>query len=134
MPSTRSANILVVDDEIDILNVMSKGLEYAGFNVDSKNNPIKALSEFEAGKYHMVLVDIRMPQMDGFDLFSRIIEIDSKVKVCFLTGFDIDYLEKFKKRFPNVPMRCFIRKPISIRNLVDIVRKELKELNAITEA
>jgi len=67
----------------------------------------------------MVLLDVKMRQMDGFELYEKLSRIDDTVKVCFLTAYDMDYFEKFKERFPHVPTRCFInQKPISMKNLV----------------
>ena len=63
--------------------------------------------------------------MDGFELYEKLTQIDNKLRVCFLTAFDVDYFEMFKKRFPNVPNRCFIRKPVSIKNLTEMVKTEL---------
>jgi DNA-binding response OmpR family regulator len=120
-----SASILVVDDEKDVLTVMAKGLQIAGFKVDAKNDPLQALSEFKAGIYDMALLDVRMPNLSGFDLYEKLSQVDKKIKVCFLSAFDVNYFETFKGRFANVPSRCFIRKPVSIKTMVEIVKTEL---------
>ena len=75
----------------------------------------------------MVLLDVKMRQMEGFELYEKLSRMDDTVRVCFLTGYDMDYFEKFKERFSHVPTRCFInQKPISMKNLlVGTVRTEL---------
>jgi two-component system, OmpR family, response regulator ChvI len=127
--ASSSPRILIVDDEADITSVMKRGLENAGFEVDVENNPLTALQNFKAGKYSLALLDIRMPQMEGFDLYERLSQLDSKMKVCFLTAFDANYFEKFKIRFPHLPTRCFIKKPVTIKDLVNIVEAELGNVN-----
>lgn len=119
------ARILIVDDESDVKSVMKRGLEISGFEVTAECDPLQALANFKVATYNLALLDIRMPNMDGFDLFDKLSKMEGNLKVCFLTAFDIDYFERFKERFPNIPTRCFIKKPVSIRNLISMVRAEL---------
>jgi CheY-like chemotaxis protein len=116
-----------MDDEDEVMQVMRKGLEMAGFQVHPKCNPPDALAGFKAGAHYMVLLDVKMRQMDDFERYEKLSRIDDTVKVCFLTAYDMDYFEKFKERFPHVPTRCFInQKSISMKNLlVGTVRTEL---------
>jgi len=114
--------ILVVDDERDINTVVKKGLERVGFKVRAFNNPLDALSNFEAGSYDVALLDIRMPSMNGFELYKKLREIDSKIKVCFITAFEM-YEEEFKKLFPSYEVRCFIKKPIKLTDLIVEIEK-----------
>lgn len=116
--------ILVVDDERDINTVVKKGLERVGFKVRAFNNPLDALSIFEAGSYDVALLDIRMPSMNGFELYKKLREIDSKIKVCFITAFEM-YEEEFKKLFPSYEVRCFIKKPIKLTDLIVEIEKIL---------
>ena len=119
------ANILIVDDEADVKNVIKRGLEITGFNVKSECDPLEALANFRAEVYAIALLDVRMPNMDGFELYEKMSHIDGRMKVCFLTAFDVEYFEKFKDRFPHIPTRCFIKKPVSIRNIIEMVKSEL---------
>src|SRR5919112_746897 len=80
--------ILIVDDEPDITSSLKMGLEYNGFEVHTFNDSIEALSNFKAGLYDLVLLDIKMPKMNGFELCQEIKKEDEKVKVCFLTAFE----------------------------------------------
>ncbi len=131
LPPRDLARILIVDDEGDLAYVMQRGLKIAGFRVDAKTNPLDAIASFGKGKYDLLLLDIRMPEMNGFELYERLSQVDNRVKVCFLTAFDVEYFERFRKRFPDTPKRCFIKKPVSIANLVKAIKAEL---NAPTEA
>ncbi|HEX5977589.1 MAG TPA: response regulator [Nitrososphaeraceae archaeon] len=116
--------ILLVDDERDINTVVKKGLERVGFKVRAFNNPLDALSNFEAGSYDVALLDIRMPSMNGFELYKKLREIDSKIKVCFITAFEM-HEEEFKKLFPSYEVRCFIKKPIKLTDLIVEIEKIL---------
>ena len=110
--------IAVVDDEPDITNVLKKGLERNGFTVDTFNDPQAALASIPPRYYDLVIIDIRMPRINGFDLYRQLKKRDTGVKVCFLTAFQI-YYEEFRKMFPTIDVKAFIRKPVSISNLVN---------------
>ena len=110
--------IAVVDDEPDITTIINKGLERYGFTVDTFNDPRAALERFKPSYYDLVIIDIRMPRINGFNLYRQLKKKDTGVKVCFLTAFQI-YYEEFRKMFPTIDVKAFIRKPISIPNLVN---------------
>jgi CheY-like chemotaxis protein len=84
--------ILIIDDEPDITLSFRKSLKDKGVKqVETVNDPIIALSNFRAGSYDLLIIDIVMPVMDGFSLFEEIRKIDKKVKVCFITAFEVNY-------------------------------------------
>ena len=116
--------ILVVDDEPDISSSIKRGLERNGFQVDAYTDPEKALSEFKPGTYDLLLVDIRMPKLNGFELYREIKKRNDQSKICFFTAFEV-YYEEFKKVFPKLEVKCFIRKPITISDLVVHINAEL---------
>ena len=121
MNSNRIKRILIVDDEQDIISVFKMVLEMNDFEVDAYNDPLLALSNFKKNAYDLIILDIRMPDMDGFELYKKIRMVDDKVKVCFMTAFD-DYRQEFKKSFPMLDeIKCFIRKPNAIEDLVNHV-------------
>jgi two-component system catabolic regulation response regulator CreB/two-component system response regulator ChvI len=64
--------ILLVDDEVDITMVYTMGLQDNGFKVDAFNDPLQALSGFKSGIYSLVLIDYKMPKMNGFELYQEI--------------------------------------------------------------
>ena len=92
--------ILLVDDEPDITTVFTLGLEDHGFKVDTFNDPLQALSAFKSGSYDLALIDYKMPNMNGFELYLEIMKIDEKVKVCFITAFEV-YHEELKQKFQS---------------------------------
>ena len=118
--------IAIVDDEQDITTVLKKGLEQHGFSVDAFNDPGVALAAFKPDAYDLVIIDIRMPRINGFDLYRELKKKQGSIKVCFLTAFEI-YYEEFRKIFPNIDVRAFIRKPVSISALI-------KQINAVTDS
>jgi two-component system, OmpR family, response regulator ChvI len=116
--SNSPRRILIVDDEPDITSSFDMILEMNGFEVDTYNDPLSALSNFKPGIYGLALLDIRMPKMNGFELYKKIKDIDKKVEACFITAFE-DYREEFKESFPELEeAKYFIRKPKAIEDLV----------------
>jgi DNA-binding response OmpR family regulator len=115
--------ILVVDDEPDLTQVSTLALEYHGFKVDSFNDPQEALSKFEPGLYDLVILDIKMPNMDGFELYHEIKKKDNNAKVCFLTASELYYEEFRKKEYYALDRNMFIRKPIENEELVKEINK-----------
>ena len=124
MATTREYRILVVDDEVDIGLVMKLGLEKEGFAVDVFNDPEAAKTQFKSGVYDLLLIDVRMPKMNGFELYHELVKIDDKAKICFITAFEI-YFDEFKRVFPKLKVDCFVRKPVSLEKLAEIIRNEL---------
>ena len=93
----KQMKILAVDDEPDLTKLCSLALEYHGFKVDTFNDPQEALSNYQPGYYDLVILDIKMPKMDGFELYDEIKKKDHKAKVCFLTASEL-YYEEFRKK------------------------------------
>jgi DNA-binding NtrC family response regulator len=116
--TNKPRRILIVDDEPDLISIFKMVLEMNDFEVDAYNDPLSALSNFKQNAYGLVILDIRMPHINGFELYKKIRTVDDKVNVCFMTGFE-DYLQEFKKSFPMLDeIKCFIRKPNAIEDLV----------------
>lgn len=119
--SYRQKRILIVDDEPDIISVFKMVLKMSGFEVDAYNDPLLALSNFKPNSYGLVLLDIIMSKISGFELYKKMRNIDDGIKVCFMTAFE-DYHEEFKESFPTLDeVKCFIRKPKAIEDLVEHV-------------
>ena len=119
-------SILLVDDEPDIIGILKIGLEDNGFKVDAFTDPELALSSFKSGAYDLLLLDVRMPKLNGFELYDQIKKIDNnKAKVCYITAYEINY-EKIREEFPSLQVDCFIQKPIKIQDLVRRINAELK--------
>jgi DNA-binding NtrC family response regulator len=116
--SNGSRKILIVDDEPDITSTFDMILQMNGFEVNSYNDPLLALSNFKPDLYGLALIDIRMPKMNGFELYKKIKDIDNRIQVCFITAFE-DYREEFKESFPELEeAKYFIRKPKAMEDLV----------------
>ena len=117
--------ILIVDDEPDIASIMKLGLEKAGFLVDAFTEPLKALEYYQKeGQFDLALLDIRMTPINGFELYRRLQNVDKKLRVCFITAFEI-YFDEFKRVFPKIQVDCFVKKPVSIQQLVNIIAAQL---------
>jgi CheY-like chemotaxis protein len=116
-----SKRILLVDDEPDVTYTIKNILEDNGLQVDTFNDPITALKSYTSNFYDLVILDIKMPKMDGFELCIKIREKDLKVKICFLTASEM-YYEKFRKarsEFGRLNGEdCFIQKPVKNDDLI----------------
>ena len=114
-------DILLVDDELDVIYAIRNILEDNGFQIDSFNDPLTALKSYRSNFYDLVILDIKMPKMDGFELYIKIREKDPRVKICFLTASEM-YYEKFRKtqsKFGKIiEEECFIQKPIKNEELI----------------
>jgi len=119
-----SVRVLMVDDEQDITTSVSRGLEQRGFKVTSFNSPVEALNHYKKESYDIILLDIRMPEMTGFELARSIWKIDGNAKVCFMTSFEI-YEEEAARVFPSLRNPCFFRKPIGIDQFAKHINTQL---------
>jgi DNA-binding response OmpR family regulator len=120
----KKKKILIVDDEPDVSTVLKKVFNQSGFIANSYDDPILALENFNAGSYDLILLDIKMPEMDGFHLYREMKKIDNKVKVCFLTASEM-YYERFRKEeaFCSLDKDLFLRKPIRNEDLKEKINK-----------
>jgi CheY-like chemotaxis protein len=117
--NTTTKRILIVDDEPDTNFTFKVVLENDGFKVDSFADPLLVLQNFKAGLYDLVLLDIIMPKMNGFELYEEIKKLDDKVRICFLTAATAYYEVFAKEAFPDLDMEnCFIQKPIETTELI----------------
>ncbi len=115
--------ILHVDDEPDTLKVVKTILEKAGFKVDSVESGKDALKEIKLDSYDLVVLDIMMPDMSGWDLFTRITEIKSEYNIIFLTVLEVS--ESRLKELKEHGIKDYITKPFDRDDLVTRVKKVL---------
>jgi DNA-binding response OmpR family regulator len=128
-----SKRILIVDDDPDITFTFKKAFEEANrisgnkisFHVNTYNDPLLALSELKPDFYDLMLVDINMPKMNGFDFCVKVFEVDLNPKVCFISSALINQ-EALKEQYPSLSFGCFIEKPITIDSLIRRVKAELE--------
>ena len=117
--------VLIVDDDPDMTSVFGLGLQDEGFEVYTFNDPLVALSQFRPNFYDLLLVDINMPKMNGIDLSRRLLELDSNVKICFITAGEAN-IEVLRELYPTRGIGCFIKKPVTMDQLVRRVKAELE--------
>jgi DNA-binding response OmpR family regulator len=125
--------ILIVDDDPDITYTFKTAFEEANriggnktsFHVDTYNDPLMALSEFKSDFYDLLLIDINLPKMNGFDFCAKIFEVDLNPRVCFMSSGLINQ-EALQEQYPSSNIGCFIRKPVTMENLVRKVKAELE--------
>jgi two-component system, OmpR family, response regulator ChvI len=117
--------LFVVDDDADIVNIIKAGLSQKGFSVDAYTNPLVALDRFKPTYYHISLLDVKMPDMTGFELYRRLKTKDPNLKVAFMTAFEI-YRNEFEKVLPKYDVKAFITKPVKISDLDNIIKKALE--------
>ena len=115
--------ILLVDDEADVLASVKRGLEMRGFEVDAFEDPVKALQQFRRDTYEIALLDVRMPRLNGFQLYREILKRDENVRVRFFTAYE-EFRDEFRKAFPELDERRFIRKPTTLARLTQILPNE----------
>lgn len=118
--------ILIVDDEQDIALSLKAGLQKKGFSVDAYSDPQLALDNYKPNVYDLLIIDIRMPKLNGFELVRSIKKKDGNALVWFLTAFEM-YYDEFKKIFPDLDVKSFIRKPISASELASKITLELEQ-------
>jgi CheY-like chemotaxis protein len=122
--------ILIVDDDADITLTFKAGIENSNndpnrrIEVYTSSDPIVALSQFKSNFYDLLLVDINMPHMNGFELCEKIFAIDINVRVCFMSAIEINR-EGLREIYPSLGIGCFIRKPVTMDYLLKRIRSEL---------
>ena len=128
--------ILIVDDEPDVTLTFKVGLEgyhYGNdndnndktrFEVYAYNNPSEALSEFKPNFYDIMLVDVYMPKLNGFQLCEKILELDVNIRMCFISAAELN-IEALREVYPKISFGCFIKKPVTMEYLVKRLLAEL---------
>src|SRR6266480_1060998 len=116
--------VMIVDDELDLSLLLKTLLEENNFKVDWYTDPVLALNKFKRNFYDLLLLDIKMPKMNGFELYRELKKIEKRVKVCFLTALTELYeYDKFKEEVsPKEDERYFIPKPIENEDLIKRVK------------
>jgi two-component system catabolic regulation response regulator CreB/two-component system response regulator ChvI len=117
--------ILVVDDEPDHCLIYRMTLQDAGFECASYTDPVKALQEFRPNYYDLVILDIRMPVLNGFELCKRIMELDKKVHIIFITALPEYYKDIRNKSYPELRNTVYIQKPVTNEGITEIVNQTL---------
>ena len=123
----KNKRILLVDDESDVTTVLTFALEDYGFEVESYNNPLVALSNFKPNYYDLAILDIKMPEMNGFEFLREIRKEDENLRICFLTALTElrDHMSDINELSPAFVKDGIIRKPISNEDLLNNINRIL---------
>jgi len=105
-------------------SIFKSTLNRVGYDVTTYNNPTEALAAFQPNQYDLVICDVKMPDMTGFQLFSKIRQIDRRVKALFITAFE-NYEREFLVTLPDMDIKCVLQKPLGIKQLQDVVKETL---------
>ena len=124
--------ILIIDDDPDITTTFKMGIEDANsftpnrrIEVHTYNDPTAALSEFQPNFFDLLLVDINLPHMNGFQISEKLLELDINVRVCFMSSGEINR-EGLREIYPAVSLGCFIKKPVNLDYLIERIKAELE--------
>jgi DNA-binding response OmpR family regulator len=113
--SKPKSKILIIDDDKDITNLFSIFLEYNGYSVDAYTNPVEAFHNFRKNSHDLIILDLKMPKMDGMTLYLKIKEIDDKVIICFTTA-NINYIKQLQKGIIDIE-KIVLYKPVLLKDL-----------------
>ena len=118
-----SSSVLLIDDDKDVLTVLKRSLELKGMNTYGFSNPILAVEHFRnnAANYDIVVTDIRMPDMNGFEVARAVKEVRPDIKIAFITAFEINKSE-FEKVLPSTKVDAFIAKPVKLGTFVERIK------------
>jgi DNA-binding NtrC family response regulator len=121
-------SILIVDDEFDIVSLIKASLQKHGFNTLAFTDPLLALEHFQNNSkdFALVISDIRMPSMNGYELIRKIKAERPTIKTILISAFEINK-EEFSKIMPTVKIDSFITKPVSLKQLIHSIENSLKE-------
>ncbi len=113
--SKSEAKILIIDDNKDITDLFSIFLESNGYIVNAYTNPVEAFNNFSKNSHDLIVLDLKMPKMDGMTLYHRIKEIDDKVIICFTTA-DKNYIQQLQKGIIDIE-KIVLYKPVLLKDL-----------------
>jgi DNA-binding response OmpR family regulator len=113
--STKNKKIMIIDDDRDITDLFAIYLESNGYNVDAYTNPVEAFNNFKKNSHDLIILDLKMPNMDGMTLYHKIKEIDNNVLICFTTA-NINYIQQLQKGIIDID-NIVLYKPVLLKDL-----------------
>jgi DNA-binding NtrC family response regulator len=124
-PTESRKRVLIVDDDPKTVKTFRLALEDSGlYEVDTFVDPLVALMNFKPSYYNVLLIGVKMSQMDSVELYNQIKKVDDKAKVCFMCTYTLEE-KAMMERFPSLETECFIPKPIEIGTLLKILETQL---------
>ncbi|MDW3627330.1 MAG: response regulator [Nitrososphaeraceae archaeon] len=129
--NNKNKKIMIIDDDKDITNLFSIFLEHNGYIVNAYINPLEAINNFRKNSHDLIILDLKMPKMDGMTLYHKIKEIDDKVIICFTTA-DINYIEDLRKGIIDID-KIVLYKPVllkDLKNKIDWLLSRQEEINS----
>ncbi|HZL24524.1 MAG TPA: response regulator [Nitrososphaeraceae archaeon] len=133
MSTIKNKRIMIIDDDVDITNLFSIFLEYNGYSVDAYTNPMEAINNFRKNSHDLIILDLKMPNMDGMTLYNKVKEIDSNVMICFTTA-DLNYIKQLQKGIIDIE-KIVLDKPVllkDLKNKIDSLLLDKKSKSLIT--
>jgi len=113
--------ILIADDDLDVLESTQYMLLDEGYEVITAHNGAEAVDMYKKHNPDMVLLDIRMPILNGYEAFFDIKKYDSNAKIVFITAFSVDSKKTEKAR--DMGLLDFLHKPIEFKQIIYIIKK-----------
>lgn len=95
--------------------------------METLNDPFVALTNYKSQYYDLILIDLKLPHIDGFDLFKKIRTIDQKTKICFITASEQYHRQYREKEFLTLSEEFFILKPIETADLIKRINKIINQ-------
>jgi two-component system, OmpR family, response regulator ChvI len=123
--NNKKKRILFVDDKPDLTSLLEIALERVGFDVDTFNDPSLVLKSFRPSLYDLIILDIIMPKIDGFELYEQIKKVDPGVKICFLTASEMHREELRKEKYCDLDKELFLQMPMPIKEIIREINKRL---------
>ncbi len=122
---TRPANILIVDDEPDMCWALKSILRKEGYGITTVTTAREALAQVRGGSLQAVIIDAKLPDMDGMDLATRIRETDAKPVLILISGFFYPEDRAVEEALQQGLYSAFISKPFDIKEVRSVIRQVL---------
>jgi len=115
----------LVDDDPNVSYILTMLLRLNEFDVIPYTDPEQALADFGKGLYDLLMLEVRISKMNGFELYQKMKEIDQHTKICFMTNYRLQYLHEFNELFPELTADSLVDKPASANDLMKILQRHL---------
>ena len=113
--NTKNKRIMIIDDDEDITKLFTTFLQYSGYNIDAYTDSIEAFHNFRLNSHDLIILDLKMPQMDGIKLYKKMKEIDDKIIICFTTAYT-NYIQEFLENIIDIE-KIVLYKPVLLKDL-----------------